>query len=241
MAKAWITTAEMANPADPDAPFAAEAASWILYKLTGEKYPGVSSATEVYLHDTVDIGSTCWLDYGAVTSAGVESGLQSIVRVPLGQRFGTRQLRTRGRPIRSVSSIRLGVSGTLLDPSAYAVVNGAYVIRRDRVSWDLFSGVEIDYTYGIEPPEAGKRAAVILANELVKLASGDPTCRLPERVTSVSRQGISMTIMDPNEFIKDDRVGIYEVDLFIRAANPFGARKPAKIFSPDLPRGERWR
>lgn len=241
MARAWITAAEMAQPGDPDAPFAAEAASWILYKLTGEKYPGVSTATELYLNSSVDIGSTCWFDYGAVEASSVQAGLQNVVRVPIGDRFGTRQLRTRGRPIRSVSSVRAGASGSLIDPSSYAVVNGAYLVRRDRLSWDLYNGVEVTYSYGIDPPEAGKRAAAVLANELVKLVTGDPTCRLPERVTSVTRQGISMTIMDPNDFIKDDRVGIYEVDLFIRAANPIGARKRPKIFSPDLPRGERWR
>jgi hypothetical protein len=100
-------------------------------------------------------------------------------------------------------------------------------------------GCDITYTYGIEPPTAGKRAARYLAQELAKGWSGDEDCALPDRVTSVSRQGVNYTFLDVQAFLDDMRTGIYSVDLFLKAVNPDNARKPARVFSPDLPRATR--
>lgn len=55
----------------------------------------------------------------------------------------------------------------------------------------------------------------------------------------MSRQGVSFTILDPQAFLKEGRTGIYDIDLFIKTVNPDNARKRAKIFSPDIPRGIR--
>jgi hypothetical protein len=35
------------------------------------------------------------------------------------------------------------------------------------------------------------------------------------------------------------RTGVYSVDLFLKAVNPDNARKPARVWSPDLPRANR--
>jgi hypothetical protein len=87
---------------------------------------------------------------------------------------------------------------------------------------------------------AGKMAARTLAMEFAKLWAGDDDCQLPQRITSVSRQGVSFTILDNQEFIEELRTGLYAVDLFLKTTNPDNARRKSKVFSPDAPRARRY-
>jgi hypothetical protein len=45
--------------------------------------------------------------------------------------------------------------------------------------------------------------------------------------------------MDPQEFIANGKVGIYEIDLFLAAVNPTKAKKRPKVFLPGATRAER--
>ena len=65
-------------------------------------------------------------------------------------------------------------------------------------------------------------------------------CELPQRVTSVSRQGVSYTILDNQEFIDELRTGLYEIDLFLKVVNPDNARRKSKVFSVDTPRARKY-
>jgi hypothetical protein len=85
----------------------------------------------------------------------------------------------------------------------------------------------------------GKMAARTLAIEFCKLWNNDDDCALPQRVTSISRQGVSYTLLDNQDFIAEMRTGIYAVDLFLKSTNPDGARTKSRVFSPDVPRGRR--
>ena len=62
---------------------------------------------------------------------------------------------------------------------------------------------------------------------------------LPQRVTSVSRQGVNYTILDNQDFVEEMRTGLYVVDLFLKSVNPDKARAKARVFSPDVPRARR--
>lgn len=59
-------------------------------------------------------------------------------------------------------------------------------------------------------------------------------------MTSVSRQGVSYTILDNQEFIEELRTGLYVIDLFLKTVNPDNARRKSKVFSPDQPRARRY-
>jgi hypothetical protein len=86
----------------------------------------------------------------------------------------------------------------------------------------------------------GKVAAKRLAQEFIRLWTGDDDCALPRRVTSVSRQGVNYTILDQQDFIAELRTGIYEIDLFLKTNNPHGAKKRSRVFSPDIPRARKY-
>lgn len=73
------------------------------------------------------------------------------------------------------------------------------------------SVVRVHYRTANNLPPGADLAARRLAEEYLKAWQGKP-CSLPERVTSVSRQGVSWTILDPLEFLNDGLTGIGQVD-----------------------------
>lgn len=202
MAKLWLGPEDTISPAGAQTVSAVHTASETLYKLTGEKYPGITTSTD------------------AITS------VPATLRV--------RELPFRQKPILMIHSVE--IDGEILDPEEYTLRNNAYLVRKGGTPWTLSSSSEIlvTYTHGSRPPRAGKDAAVRLANELILWYAGDSRCALPERITSVARQGISYTILDPQDFIKQGRTGIYAVDSFITSVNPDGQRKKPAVFSPHI-------
>ena len=225
----WITSDDLSDPTSEFAEDAAEAASWVLFRLSGQRYTGITTTVEWYGYDHAG----CWRD-----DALVELSLRSHGIMPVLRADPPWQLRLRHKPVQEV--LRVTTPEGDLD-EGFELANDAYLIRPGRAAWDFSSGVEVEYTYGTRAPAMGRQAAISLANQFLLAYEGSDQCKLPDRVTSVSRQGVSFTILDPQDFLDRGRTGIYEVDLFLAVANPTGARKRAKVFSPDKPRGERRR
>lgn len=227
MAALWISASDTIDPTGPYTESAVEYASFVLYKLTGEKYSGIQTITEVYSSENT---------LSTVTSPSLISG--NVYNLPKFSE-GHRNLRLRHTPVRSVQSI--SYQGRTLDPSEYTLRNNSYLVRQNALPWvlDPVHELVVTYSFGTPPPAAGRRAAIRLANELILWDKGSANCALPERIQSVSRQGVSYTVMDPQEFISSGRVGIYEIDLFLAAVNPHKAKKRPKVFLAGGPRGER--
>lgn len=221
MAKLWITPSDTIDPTGMYTDEAIQTASTVLYKLTGEKYPGISTSTDA-------ITSTAYSN--AMTAPQLIGGkMYNLPRAAMG---GQRELNLRQKPVLSVQSV--SVDGVLLDPSQYSLRNNAYIVRTAPHQWMLSPTSEITVTYkhGARPPVAGRAAATRLANEIILWYLGDNRCALPERITSVSRQGVSYTILQPMDFISQGNTGIYAVDSFIAAVNPDKQRKKPAIFHP---------
>lgn len=96
------------------------------------------------------------------------------------------------------------------------------------------STMQVTFIHGNPPPAAGASAATSLACELAKACAGI-ACNLPNRVTSIQRQGVSMTLINPAMFAQG-LTGLYDVDLFLMAYNPLKHRGGTQVYSPDLPR-----
>lgn len=77
--------------------------------------------------------------------------------------------------------------------------------------------VRVHYKTGNNLPPGSDRVAFRLAEEYVKAASG-AACALPERITSITRQGASWTILDPQDFLQDGLTGIGPVDQWLAQA-----------------------
>ena len=193
------------------------AASEILYSLSGRIYPGLCEAV------FRPCGSHCNCEYDYC-------GCNRLPRVFLGY------------DVASISEV--DIAGTPLDSANWLLEEG-WLLRTDGSSWPCCQNIgaapgepntfTVTGMVGTEPTALGIRAVKALAVELVKACIEGEECALPDRVTSLVRQGVSMAILDPMEFLDKGKVGIYIVDLFLGVANPAGLSRRSSAWSPDLP------
>jgi hypothetical protein len=142
--------------------------------------------------------------------------------------------------------ISVTIDGATLAPSAYRA-DGNMLVRQDGQAWPSnqnlgapLGGVNtwsVRYAKGQPVPVALNDAAGILANELAKARVGG-ACRLPQRIQSVTRQGVTVQALPLQELLDKGLTGIVEVDMAILAVNPFGLKQRPRVTSPDLPQ---WR
>lgn len=93
---------------------------------------------------------------------------------------------------------------------------------------------EVTVEHGLQIPPLLKRAARALACQFVVACAGMGPCKLPVRVTSVVRAGLSMDIASVSDMLKDGKTGLYEVDLAIQVFNPSRLQSPSFIWHPGI-------
>lgn len=245
MSVQWIDKSEIGDLQHTEyAEEAVQTASYLLWAMSGRKFTGTTTVTERYVcaKRAYRLGASA-KNYGAVLVGG------DVFNIPINDFDNYAELvadglspesriRLRGRNVRQIHTVR-NREGQILDPSSYYLVDHSVLQATAGVPWTPCN-VEVTYTYGSPVPAAGKMAARTLAIEFAKLWSGDDDCMLPQRVTSISRQGVSYTLLDSQDFIQELRTGVYAVDLFLKSVNPDGARRKSKVFSPDTPRARRY-
>jgi len=244
MSNLWITPEELGAYANTEYAYqAAKSASNILWALSGRKYNGVTTVTERYAcaSRTYRYGPSNRNNIADIIGGEIHnipsSDLDFFDDMTSDGVSPSTRLRLRGRPVQRIHTIR-DRSGKVIDSSNYYLVDSSTVQAAPGVAWTPCD-VEVTYTYGIDAPTLGKMAARTLAKELAKGWAGDDDCMLPQRVTSISRQGVSYTLLDQQDFLDELRTGIYEIDLFLRTVNPDKARARARVFTPDVPRARR--
>lgn len=145
--------------------------------------------------------------------------------------------------VHSITGIE--IDGVSLDPLETAVVyDHRQIVRADGGVWPSCQDLSvasgdgawsITVQQGTPIPPGGKIVAGILACELAKACVDDSGCRLPKRVQTVTRQGVTIGFADHFEGLEDLRVGLWEVDAFLEASRSTRWRQPS-IWSPDVPR-----
>lgn len=150
-----------------------------------------------------------------------------------------------------VHTLEVWVDGVQL-PGGYALVGDGRLLRADGVGWPRCQHLErplvpaagdpatvslgtfgVTYWRGRPVPAGGRRAVATLACELVRASTGDGACRLPARVEVMEREGVTYRMIDKQEFLRQGRVGIIEIDVWIASVNPRGRRSHPAVFSPD--------
>lgn len=153
-------------------------------------------------------------------------------------------------PVCSIEEVK--IDGVIVDPNTYRVDDFETLVRTPSVTgnecWPTCQDLEKDdteegtfsvtLTYGRPVPALLKAATAELACQLLKACVGQP-CQLPQRISSISRQGVTIGYIDPQEFWKDRRTGVYIVDLAIQTFNPHRLTRRPQVYSPDA--GPRWR
>ena len=247
MSNLWVTVEELGTYADSDYAYdACKTASHLLWAMSGRKFSGITTVTERYVSQfdpylrTAGSNFRYWpaLVNGAVTNVPIGGSDRIYGNDFLGDGTSSRsRVRLRGRKVVQIHTVR-DMQGNIVDPSKYYLVDHSVLYGAPNANWNP-ANIEVTYTYGTPPPTSGRAAARILATELIKLYEGDDTCALPQRVTSVARQGVTYTILDNQSFIDELKTGLYAVDLFLKTVNPDKARARARVFTPDVPRARR--
>lgn len=196
----WVDPDLLSTDDDELAEQAAIDATWALWSLSGERFHG----------------EQCWVeDYRPVQ--------------------GYCNIKLRQFPVLEIVAVsRVPACDSNVDPTALGtVVEGWCFNGSDEVKVccnssgggaNFFGGagcgcgvdsvVRVHYRVGNNLPPGAPAHTLRLAEEYVKASEGQD-CALPERVTSINRQGASWTILDPQDFLKDGLTGIGPIDAWL--------------------------
>lgn len=151
-------------------------------------------------------------------------------------------------PVNSI--VNVIQNGSVVDPATYRVDNNTWLVRTHDEStddcWilrqDYNKGITADqtlqvtYLKGLPVPPALARAGGELACEWAKACTG-AACRLPQRVTSISRQGVTVSLADVDALLENNLTGLPTVDNVIHSFNPYHLQSRMQVVSPDIPLG----
>jgi len=260
---AWTTRAGVAAccPGFVDASTEAQdaairAATEILYAASNGLYPGECGPVTVR---PCNQGCGCWgmWYYGAGYTWDPTRALWACDTRACGC-SPTSDVVLAGVPIREITEVL--IDGLPLDSDEYALIEPNILVRmRDvtephrRLVWpgcqimDLPETEEgtfaVSYTYGADPPQAGRTAAAYLACQIFLGCSTDSSeCALPDNVTRIVREGITMeTAPFVAAALKTGTTGIMAIDSFIGSFADGNAGGRSSVWSPDLSYPQRFR
>jgi hypothetical protein len=145
-------------------------------------------------------------------------------------------------PVASVTSVV--IDGVALDPSAYRVDLASYLVRQDGQAWPSTQDLaapsgdantwQVTYMRGVAVPQSLNDAAGLYACEVGRAITGG-TCQLPNRVRSITRQGVEINYVNEDDFLEKNRTGYDAVDAIINSYNPYGLTQRPRFTSPDMP------
>ena len=193
----WVDPSSLSTP-DPElAEEAAIAATWALWTMSGERFHG----------------DQCWVeDYRTIKGY---CNIQ-LRQWPVGE-------------VLEVSTIDMcdntvGATGVGTVITGWCDLGGGEIRVCNNSSENYgFTGcgsssnetvVRVHYKTTNNLPPGSDRAVYRLAEEYVKCYLGQ-ACSLPERVTSITRQGASWTLLDPQDFLQDGLTGVGPVDQWL--------------------------
>jgi hypothetical protein len=143
--------------------------------------------------------------------------------------------------------VEVRVNNIVLTPDVdYRLDNYNLLTRLGGAEWPLCNDLSqtagdgtwsVTVRVGEQVPQLAKMAVGELACEFAKACLGEE-CRLPQTLSSLARQGISMTFIDPNALFQNGRTGLYFSDLFIATYNPQRRLSRSKVYDIDSP--ESW-
>lgn len=214
-------------------------ASQVLFELSGRKYLGTGTKTVWPACDSCTCGYQV-LSRGHIVGPwdwGVYTSLCDACTVVC----DPSRVKLSGFPVRTVDQVK--IDGSILAPTEYRLDLHRYVTRLNDTRWPLRNDWTradtedgtwtITYTFGEDPPLAGRNAAQQLACELYKACAGQE-CALPTGATRVTRQGITIE----RQFFQRDRTtgswrtGLSMVDMFLNAYNPSGLIRTPVFWAP---------
>lgn len=99
--------------------------------------------------------------------------------------------------------------------------------------------IRLYYRFGSTVTDGARRALVLYARQLYLGGPGGDleACQLPERLTSITREGLSMTTFDPMTFLERGLTGIPRVDEWVSSVRTRKALRRSAVYTPAAPPG----
>jgi hypothetical protein len=155
--------------------------------------------------------------------------------------YDTPALRLPG-PVAAITQIM--IDGVVLAPENYRVDNDRYLVRLDGEAWPLCQNMSlpttepgtwlITYDMGVPLPAGGMAAVKALACQFAKAITSPKSCDLPQRIQQVTRQGVTVTVMDDFKSLEQGKTGIWLIDSWV--ASVTRKRPGGSVRSPDIPK-----
>lgn len=193
----WVDPTSLSQPDLDISEQAAISATYALWMLSGERFHGPQCWIEDYrtINGRCSIQLDQWPVAEVVQVSRVDLCADTVGATGVGDVVGGWcHLGNGSLSVCCNSSSNYGFTGCSCSP-------GGSVVR-------------VHYTTANNLPPGADLAALRLAEEFLKAFQGQE-CALPERVTSVTRQGVSWTILDPQDFLSDGLTGIGPVDQWL--------------------------
>lgn len=234
----WGSVDDLLDPLHPKAELYLKMSSHILYILTGEKFQGVRTTTEYFSGQSGENVYAPAVIEGKMYNLPKSQVIRSMSSSRGGVGGRVTKLYLKHRPIRNI--IEIVENGVVLPPESYTIRERAFLRKRNGSVWSMSPTKElaVTYEYGANPPSIGIDEAIKLADQFMLYEMGSDECILPDNVTSVERQGVSISVINPTDIIQSGFTGIRSVDMFIKTYNPDRARVKSKIYIPGRPNGE---
>lgn len=151
-------------------------------------------------------------------------------------------------PVNTVVEVKL--DGVVLTPGVdYRIDDYRKLVAMNGITWPFCQDLNLPDTavgtmsvtprYGEEVPVIGQLAVGELGLEIVKALLCEE-CILPNGVTDISRQGISMTIANISELFNAGFIQLRWCDMFIQAANPKHMQSRSAVYDLDGPAPRAW-
>lgn len=138
-------------------------------------------------------------------------------------------------PFRVDSITQISIDGAVVEASAYELRAHRVLLRVDGGVWPrpepTSREFQIDLIRGVPVPAGGRIAAAELANEIGRAVAGDPGCRLPARVQTITRQGVTVGMLDSMSDLEDGKTGLWLVDSWLSSV--MDAPRIGGLWSPD--------
>lgn len=185
-------------------------ASEIVFNLDGRYYPGICQKTK----------SLC---IECLTCRRHHCGCAPRDTIDLGGRY----------PVYAAWDVV--VDGETLAPAAYTVYKRRHLALLEG-TWPRGTDIldpaafRATWAFGRPVPPGGRRAAALFAAEIAK-GCLQMDCQIPQRVSSITREGVSYPVLDSLSMIAEGRTGVALTDLWVVA--DLQSRKPRPgFFSP---------
>lgn len=153
--------------------------------------------------------------------------------------------------VTAITSVK--INGGLVDPGLYGLRDRKVLYAKRQpdgsyLQWPTYyndphadssapSTMEIVYVHGAAPPPSMVTAAALLSWEFAVAWTPDCTagCRLPQRVTTITRAGVTFAIIDPLSVFEKGMVGVPDIDALIQSVNYGETRQRSFVGRPGRP------